>query len=473
MGTARIAAAFACGSTLLIAGAATAQDASTWVVIGAGTEAQADDLDRWTGRIETELRGAGHRVVDRGAVAQAVRAQLSAPYEAAPTDLLRELSAAVEPAVFDAASGRSRAVRDRADPLIERALPHLAALNRSAEAFTDLGNLCYVVVRSHLYERNRDAARSAALRCLRAVPGFAAWRLHPPDVRQLHAELAELVDQGNVASLTVQTPPDRDAACAVHVNGRPAGRTPMVRQLLPDGDYVVDLTCDDDPLPRRIHRVHVEQETPARVVVDPLLDRAIGSSPVLLLYPTSRGVPEVSTLHDHARAIGDAAGAGGILVVTGSGGNMEVQRVPTSVRAFVRADQSGGDELRRALAAVVAGRSYGAPGTGTRGSTSDEATRTRRRPIVGPLILGIAGIGAIVAVVTAAVIASCDERYADGACRNGDRLSPLAAGLYGTAGGLALTGAVLWLVLGGRSEGPTGDARVGLGVGSLHLEVDL
>lgn len=82
------------------------------------------------------------------------------------------------------------------------------------------------------------------------------------------------------------------------------------------------------------------------------------------------------------------------------------------------------------------------------GSTEGVHTE-RRRPIIGPSILGIVGLAGVTAGVVAIAGAECTGARDGGDCLNvGEETNWGAVGLYGGGGLAAIAGAVLWYFLG-------------------------
>lgn len=87
------------------------------------------------------------------------------------------------------------------------------------------------------------------------------------------------------------------------------------------------------------------------------------------------------------------------------------------------------------------------------------STSAPGRPIVGPLLLGIAGLALLAADAVVLATTRCDDEAADGTCLRGKTVSAAPVILVGTAGVLAVGGAVTWFLLGGSSEPQEAGAR--------------
>lgn len=81
--------------------------------------------------------------------------------------------------------------------------------------------------------------------------------------------------------------------------------------------------------------------------------------------------------------------------------------------------------------------------------------------VMGPVLLGAAGLAALGYDAVVLARAGCDQRAEDGTCLVGRRLRTVPFALYGVGGVAAVAGAVLWLVLGGGD----GEAGPTVGVG--------
>jgi len=96
------------------------------------------------------------------------------------------------------------------------------------------------------------------------------------------------------------------------------------------------------------------------------------------------------------------------------------------------------------------------------------------RPLIGPILLGAAGLALVAIDVVGLASLGCIEEQADGVCAREKTIDPLSFALYGGLGVGAIVGAVLWLVLGAHevvdSPGPTGaSVRVDVGLGELSI----
>ncbi|MGD8858603.1 MAG: PEGA domain-containing protein [Myxococcales bacterium] len=76
------------------------------------------------------------------------------------------------------------------------------------------------------------------------------------------------------------------------------------------------------------------------------------------------------------------------------------------------------------------------------------------RPVVGPLVLGLAGVGLLTADVVLVLSAGCERRDAGGRCAEEDQVAPLPAIALAVGGAGAITAALLWHLLGGDDPPP-------------------
>ncbi|MBI2895914.1 MAG: PEGA domain-containing protein [Deltaproteobacteria bacterium] len=81
------------------------------------------------------------------------------------------------------------------------------------------------------------------------------------------------------------------------------------------------------------------------------------------------------------------------------------------------------------------------------------------RPIVGPLLLGIAGLALLAVDAVVLATSRCDQEAPDGTCLRGERASVVPVILVGAAGVLSIGGGLTWFLLGGSSEPEDGSVR--------------
>jgi len=355
-------------------------------------------------------------------------------------------------------AGTARRERER------RQADHLE-LGGALGAAEDLADLCYIVVRSHLVDGDADAARRAAIGCRRRTRLTPRQDLHPPTVHRLLADINQQVEVGEAARLTIQMQPRFVERCSVLINGqRVGGEDRAIRVFAPEGRYEVGLRCGDEPVPLRLHRVELAERTTRRLVLDPELDQAMAGGEAVLTY--AEGGANPTLVQRHARTIGEALDARGILLITTSGRTIEIERVPTAARAQLdRAANPG--MVERAVDAVLAGRSFRAEGVGA-GAVGTAAAG--EPPIVGPLVLGVAGLAGVGVAIGTVLAAGCVERDAGGRCVIEDEVAVVPTALYGAAGGIALTGSILWFLFGG-DEDETPREAPGVSVGPTSVEI--
>ena len=177
-------------------------------------------------------------------------------------------------ALYHVASGLPSKARADVERALARADKVLESLNREAIAAQQLLDACLYLVRAHLQDKNRDAAREQALECRRLVPDVEPdGTMHPPDVIGVLAEAAAALRQREPGSLRVESEP---VGCAVFLNGRHLGSAPLELPQLSPGEYRVQAECEEGRA-GRVHRVTVAN---SRVVmrIDTLLDAAVQTS---------------------------------------------------------------------------------------------------------------------------------------------------------------------------------------------------
>lgn len=107
-------------------------------------------------------------------------------------------------------------------------------------------------------------------------------------------------------------------------------------------------------------------------------------------------------------------------------------------------------------------------------SRPPDTTRTETRyPILGPALLGGAGILAITASTIALDRSDCEVRAPEGDCRVGTEVNAAPVALVGAGGVAAVVGALVWFFA-GAEEIPASDEHAGIeldvGPGTLELE---
>jgi hypothetical protein len=101
--------------------------------------------------------------------------------------------------------------------------------------------------------------------------------------------------------------------------------------------------------------------------------------------------------------------------------------------------------------------------------------RTRTvRPVLGPLLVGVAGLALLAADGVALASTGCTEQSTGGVCARETSVDALPFALYAGVGGAALVSAVLWFVLGAHdvvdaSEPTSASLRLDVGVGELGV----
>ena len=128
------------------------------------------------------------------------------------------------------------------------------------------------------------------------------------------------------------------------------------------------------------------------------------------------------------------------------------------------------------------GRSRRRPRAASRGRARRQGRRKRRRPrqrhgqqdlapigIVGPVILGTAGLAVIIVDVAYLGSAGCSAHDSAGVCLKRDEVDKGRAIAWGAVGIAALGGALAWYLLGGSHEQSDSSMSLRVGPGSLSL----
>lgn len=84
--------------------------------------------------------------------------------------------------------------------------------------------------------------------------------------------------------------------------------------------------------------------------------------------------------------------------------------------------------------------------------TTETLPEPRRRPIVGPAILGVLGAGSLAVGIYGFATSRCSRESADGTCLEGIRTSTTPSIIYTTVGAGALVGALIWWAVGGTNQ---------------------
>ncbi len=213
-------------------------------------------------------------------------------------------------ALYHVASGLPSKARADVERALARADKVLESLNREAVAAQQLLDACLYLVRAHLQDKNRDAAREQALECRRLVPDVEPdGTMHPPDVIGVLAEAEAALRQREPGSLRVESEPE---GCAVFLNGRRLGTAPLELPQLSPGEYRVQAECEEGRA-GRVHRVTVAS---SRVVmhIDTGLDAAVQTSLDLSLrYDGAE--PQRQRVYGDALEIARALGVAEVLLV--------------------------------------------------------------------------------------------------------------------------------------------------------------
>lgn len=280
--------------------------------------------------------------------------------------LIKEGQEALEHVAYGRHTAAQKSVRE-ALTLAERALE---TLNRKTEMARRVLDACLILVRSELGQGKRERALETAMRCRRLVPDVSpSETTHPASVIGVLAEAENKVRRWHVGKLQVDSAPG--VGCPVYINGRHLGRTPLVLDRAAEGDYRVQVECDE-----RIGRVHEVTlgEEPVTLTIDSVLDRALESEPRLSL---TYAEPKLARAYGvgHATAIGKDVGADEVVLVSAEEQHLTFVRVQVSqgrtiaeVTLTGSASDVGKKDLEQAVEALLAGRmiaaAAGATGSG-------------------------------------------------------------------------------------------------------------
>ena len=204
----------------------------------------------------------------------------------------------------------------------KRAERALEVLNREVDVATQVLDACLFAVRARLNASDPGRARDRAEECRRLVPDIEPDPYtHPPEVRELYAEVREALGGRSGATLQVATP---SPGCNVRLNGRPIGTTPLTLSGLPEGSYRVQLECSPESL-GRVHRAMLQTGRTTHLEVNPRFEHALTTRPQLSL----RYDQEPSAAHrvEHARLVGQAARAAHVWIVSAEESGIRHDRV--------------------------------------------------------------------------------------------------------------------------------------------------
>jgi len=234
----------------------------------------------------------------------------SAPMLATHSDL-DALARDAQQALYHVASGLPSRARQDVERALLRATNVIESLNRETRAAQHLLDACLYLVRAQLESGQRDEAREQALQCRRLVPDIEPdGTMHPPDVIGVLAEAEAHLRQREPGSLRVESSP---SGCAVYVNGRMLGTSPLELPDLSPGEYRVQVECRDGH-PGRVHRTVLAAGRVVKRIdtrFDSALQTGLDTSVQYGSYPDQAGLAV-----EHATEIGRVVGANDVLLVT-------------------------------------------------------------------------------------------------------------------------------------------------------------
>ncbi|MCG8557159.1 MAG: PEGA domain-containing protein [Proteobacteria bacterium] len=207
----------------------------------------------------------------------------SSPTRSDRADIERLAGQARDVLYYVAAGLNSEASR-KAEQAVRQARKTLDSLNRDDRAARHLLDLCLYQVRASIQQHKRERALAQALSCQRLVPDLEPdANIHPAPVFGVLAEAEARLRARGLGSLRIQSEP---AQCAVFLNGRPVGASPLELTELVPGDYLVQVECD--PAARgRVHRVAISNAREA-LRVRQGFDRVIQTEQDLFLRYATR-----------------------------------------------------------------------------------------------------------------------------------------------------------------------------------------
>ncbi|MCA9581585.1 MAG: PEGA domain-containing protein, partial [Myxococcales bacterium] len=235
-----------------------------------------------------------------GVLAERFRERASsepASLSATDIDSLPERS---QSAVRNLALGRYEAAAEDLRTTLELADRGLEELNRETQRAREVVDACLFMVRAYLESRRKDAAWDQALRCRRMFPDVkpTSEQLHTPEVMALVRKADAHLAEGPRGTLFVDSAP---RGCAVRLNGRRMGKTPLRIDDLAIYTYRVQVECrDDGDFRGRVHEVSLAKQS--KVYVDTRLDAAIRTMPILSLRYESEAEREAFQMR-HGAAV--------------------------------------------------------------------------------------------------------------------------------------------------------------------------
>ncbi len=237
-----------------------------WVL---STPSGRDDVES----VREALRETGLSIADEESLKEQFESQVSSPAASLSESEIDEWANRSVSAVRNIARTDYEAARE--DLLAAQRVSERAAeeLNRESERAREVLDTCLYMVRAYEEQGQREEAYRQARECRRLVPLIepSEYR-HTPEV----VDILERVDADQAYGILEVT--STPAGCAVRVNGvAQAGVTPLTLERIPQGDYRLQVECDESER-GRVHRITVSD---GRTVasVDQSFDRAFESVP--------------------------------------------------------------------------------------------------------------------------------------------------------------------------------------------------
>ena len=357
--------------------------------------------ERLVDRLEDELRRLGEPVVLREEASERFEAEVSRPATRIQATELDWVAERAQRALLLVATGRNREAREAAQELLQRAERALEVLNREVDIATQVLDACLFAVRARLNASDPGRARDRAEECRRLVPDIEPDPYtHPPEVRELYAQVQEALGGSSGATLQVATP---SPGCTVRLNGRPIGTTPLTLSGLPAGSYRVQLECSPES-PGRVHHAMLQTGRTTQLEVNPRFEHALTTGPRLSLRYTN--APSAARRVEDARFVGQAARAADVWIVSAQGNGVRYDRVEvasgghtTAVRTpLVPSDEVIAETavfLYSERAELAAEPTANAPQTEPRAATTPSTGEPRKSSPWWGWALGITGLAAL------------------------------------------------------------------------------
>jgi hypothetical protein len=248
--------------------------------------------------------------------------RVSSPSHFATDEDIEAVAAGARRALEAVAFGRRSSAEQAVHDVMSLVEPILASLNRETTSARHLLDACLALVRLDLQAGQRDVALQQAMRCRALVPDLSPDpRMHPSAVIGAVAEVDNQLRRLQGGGLRVQSSAP-ESGCAVYVNGRHLGVTPLDVEALPPANYRVQVECGQER--GRVHAVSVGEGV-SSLQVDTSFDQAIRTESRLRLQyeqPTPSAI-----FAAHAVEIGRTVQITDVILVEARDGGATLTRV--------------------------------------------------------------------------------------------------------------------------------------------------